>query len=638
MNSCRFVRVARGFLVLAVGWVLLSGQVQAQTVRRPQPGTKPSGKPAEQAPARPAPVSPASTELPPLAAPVPHDPPEVADALPSPIRPAAPDLALRVEDEKRADAFAAFALGVVAEENADQEKMLESYRKALELDPGNPELAVKVAYELARRNDPSAAIQVLKDAIKASPKAALPCIYLSQLYAKNLNKPELAMKYAEQALALEPDSFSALQAVYELYSSNGQEKKAAELLDKATKSPSTSGKYWIQLAEMEQNLWLKEEGSADAAQTEKMNAAFRKAAEYGKEDVVVLTKAADYFRLSKQCKAAIPLYVAALGLDPEAKGIPVNNIRDRLSQCFLLTEQRDEAIKQLEAVVKESPLRLETYELLGQLYLEKEDVEKALTNFEHGLRLDGGDPGTYHRLGSLLLRTKRYDRAVDILRAAQKKYSDQAMFSYMLGIALSQTKRHDEALTAFSDAQALAEVKTQDMLDADFYFSFGAAAEQAGRVDKAVSLLKRSIELEPNNAQAFNYLGYMWADRNERLDEAGELINKALAIEPENSAYLDSLGWYFYRKGDFERALKEILKAQAIMQREEQKDDATVLDHLAETYLKLGKTSDAVTAWQKSLTLEKSKKIEEKIEAAKQKLTKGNDTPAPVEPVPAPEK
>lgn len=627
---CRFVRAARGSWALALGWALLAAPADAQSPRKPQPAASPAGKRVKQAPARPS-----ATELPPLAAPIPDGPPEVADALPSPIRPTAPDLALRVEDERKADAFAAFAVGVVAEENADQEKMFENYRKALELDPGNPELAVKVAYELARRNDPSSAIQVLKDAIKASPKAALPCIYLSQLYAKNLNKPELAIKYAEQALALEPDSFSALQAVYELYTSNGQEKRAAELLEKATKSPSTSAKYWIQLAEMEQNLWQKEEGSADAAQTETMNAAFRKAAAYGKDDVVVLTKAADYFRLAKQYKEAIPLYVAALALDPEAKGIPPNNLRDRLSQCYLLTEQRDEAIKQLEAVVKDSPLRLETYELLGQLYLDKEDFEKALTNFEHGLRLDGGDPATYHRLGFLLLRTKRYDRAVDILRAAQKKYADQAMFSYMLGIALSQTKRHDEALTAFSDAQTLAEVKSQDLLDADFYFSYGAAAEQAGQVDKAVTLLKRSIEMEPNNAQAFNYLGYMWTDRNERLDEAGELINKALAIEPENSAYLDSLGWHFFRKGDFERALKEILKAQAIMLREEQKDDATVLDHLGETYMKLGKTAEAVAAWQKSLAIEKSKKIEEKIEAAKQKLTKGNDAPVPTEPAAA---
>ena len=632
MNSCRFVRVARGAWVLAVGCALLGASVQAQSARKPAPGAKASGKPAKKA----APLRPAVVAAPPVAAPVPASPPEVADALPSPIRPAAMDLALRPEDEKKADAFAAFALGVVAEENADQDKMLESYRKALELDPGNPELAVKVAYELARRNDPSSAIQVLKDAIKASPKSALPCIYLSQLYAKNLNKPELAIKYAEQALALDPDSFSALQAAYELYSSNGQEKKAAELLDKATKASSTSGKYWIQLAEMEQTLWLKDDNTADAAQMEKLNAAFRKAVEFGKNDIAVLVRAAEYFRATKQHKAAIPLYLDVLRLDPEANGIPKNNVRDKLSECYLLTEQRDEAIKQLEAVVKESPLRLETYELLGQLYLEKEDFEKALTHFESGLRLDGGAPANYHRLGFLLLRTKRYDRAVDILRAAQKKYADQPMFSYMLGIAFSQTKRHDEALTAFTDAQTLAEVKSQEMLDADFYFSYGAAAEQAGQVDKAVNLLKRSIELEPNNAQASNYLGYMWTDRNERLEEAGELINKALAIEPENSAYLDSLGWYYFRKGDFERALKEILKAQAIMLREEQKDDATVLDHLGETYLQLGKIAEAVTAWQKSLTIEKSKKIEDKIEAAKQKLTKGSDAPAPVKAAPAP--
>ena len=72
------------------------------------------------------------------------------------------------------------------------------------------------------------------------------------------------------------------------------------------------------------------------------------------------------------------------------------------------------------------------------------------------------------------------------------------------------------------------------------------------------------------------------------------------------------------------------------MLREEQKDDATVLDHLGETYLQLGKTAEAVTAWQKSLTIEKSKKIEDKIEAAKQKLTKGSAAPAPVKAAPAP--
>ncbi|RYD88040.1 MAG: hypothetical protein EOP50_19750, partial [Sphingobacteriales bacterium] len=99
----------------------------------------------------------------------------------------------------KADALAYFAGALISEDNADTEAALAGYRRALELDPSYSELAVKVAFELAKRNDPSGGIQVLKDAIKASPKEPLPLIYLSQLYSKYLKKADLAFKYAEQA-------------------------------------------------------------------------------------------------------------------------------------------------------------------------------------------------------------------------------------------------------------------------------------------------------------------------------------------------------------------------------------------------------------------------------------------------------
>ena len=94
------------------------------------------------------------------------------------------------------------------------------------------------------------------------------------------------------------------------------------------------------------------------------------------------------------------------------------------------------------------------------------------------------------------------------------------------------------------------------MLDGQFYFAYGAAAEQAGQVDKAAELLQKSIALDPeNSAEACNYLGYMWAERGQKLDEAGDLIKKALALQPDNPAYLDSLGWYYFKKGDLKEAL-----------------------------------------------------------------------------------
>ena len=141
-------------------------------------------------------------------------PPEYADAWPSEFRPSAPDLQLKTAEGRKAEAFSFFAQGLLAEDNADQDAMLAGYRRALELDPSYAELAVKVAYELARRNDVSAGIQILKDSIKAAPKEPLPYIYLSQLYSHYLKKPDIALTYADQALVLAPGNFKCYLAVY----------------------------------------------------------------------------------------------------------------------------------------------------------------------------------------------------------------------------------------------------------------------------------------------------------------------------------------------------------------------------------------------------------------------------------------
>jgi tetratricopeptide (TPR) repeat protein len=557
----------------------------------------------------------------------------VADAFPSPPRPVPPDLLLKKEDERKADALAEFSLGLVAEDNAEQEKMIEAYRKALELDPTYAELAVKLAYELARRDNPSGGVQILKDTIKAAPKEAVPYIYLSQIYAKDLKKPDVGLKYAEQALALAPDNFAAYLAVYEIYVAMGQTKKAEQLLDRAAKSEHGDAKYWVQLGELSSRLSLKEDGSCDPAQLQKMNAIYRKAAELAKDDAIILTKVGDYFVLSKQVSDAIPYYVTILGLEPGPNDPPLNNVRDKLARSYMVIGQRDKAIPYLEDIIKDNPLRFETYELLGELYEEKNDLDKALTNYEHSLLLDATEPRNHLRLAQLLMQAKRFDRAVEIMQAARKKFPDVPTITFSLGIALSQAKRHPEAMAAFADAQAEAQVGREDMLNAQFYLLYGEAAEQAGLYDKAADLIKQSLEMDPNSAEACNYLGYMWADRGEHLDEAGELIKKAVSKEPEKGEYLDSLGWFYFKKGEPERALTELLRAQESILRETKKDDATVLEHIGDTYSKLGKIAEALNYWQKSLAIEVNKKVAEKIENAKQKVTSGSPPlPAPPKP------
>jgi tetratricopeptide (TPR) repeat protein len=615
----------------------------------PAPGTvlKPAReKPLKPAPAAtPAPAKPvrATSKKQPFtpAAPVESAPvtesgqqPVFADAWPSEFRAAAADLQLKPEDARKAEALTLFAQGLVAEDNADHDGMLDSYRRAVELDPMNSELAVKVAYELARRNDVSTGIQVLKDAIKASPKEPLPYIYLSQLYANNLKKPDLALKYAEQALALAPGNFKAHLAIYELQRASGQQKKAEAVLDAAIQSASTDTQFWIDLGAHLQKLYLKDDGSCTPEEQKRMNTVYEKLAKLGAGDALALAKVADYYVLSKQVREAIPHYMTVLKLRPAGNDPLAADVREKLARSFLFTQQRDEAITVFEQIAKDFPQRFETYELLGELYEQKGDLDKALEYYQHSLTLDASEPRNHLRLADLLRQAKRHDQAVDMLQKARQKFPDLPFITYGLALSLSQAQRHEEALKAFAEAQTDAENRNEEMLNAGFYFTYGAAAEQAGQFERAAELLKQSIALDPTSSQAYNYLGYMWVDRGERLDEAGELIKKAVEIEPENGAYLDSLGWYYFKKGDAERAVKELLRAQENILREDKKDDPTVLDHIADAYAKLGKTPEALTYWQKALALQPEDKklvgkITEKLEAAKQKMTSGTPIPEP---------
>src|SRR5437867_3625490 len=140
------------------------------------------------------------------------------------------DLVLRPEGERKADALAHFVEGTSFEENGEMDKALEAYRKVLNVDPGQSELASRVAALLTRQDDFPQAIDILKDAVKAAPRAPEPYLQLAFIYAKYLKKTDQAVEYANRAIALDPTNIEAHQRLYEIELAAGDEKKALQSL------------------------------------------------------------------------------------------------------------------------------------------------------------------------------------------------------------------------------------------------------------------------------------------------------------------------------------------------------------------------------------------------------------------------
>ena len=265
-----------------------------------------------------------------------------------------------------------------------------------------------------------------------------------------------------------------------------------------------------------------------------------------------------------------------------------------------------EAIKLIEEMVKANPLDFRTYDQLADLYLKTNEPSKALASLKQALLVAPPDPRRYSNLIQLSLHSKDAGAAIAFAVEAEKAFPSLIEFTFFKALALSGSGNHEEAIKVFERILVEAGNSRPEILNGDFYFSYGVSAEQAGRFAKAAEALKKSIEVDPANAaRACNYLGYMWADRNENLDEAEALIRRAVKSDPENGAYLDSLGWVYFKKGLHAQALKELLHAAELLKA----GDATVFDHIGDACEKLGKTVDALEYWRKALQLEQGNKL-----------------------------
>ncbi|MDQ6626021.1 MAG: tetratricopeptide repeat protein [Verrucomicrobiota bacterium] len=543
----------------------------------------------------------------------------------------APDLTLTTPAQRKADALANFVEGARLEENGELDAALAVYQKVLTVDPGETELASRVALLLSRQEDFPRAIDILKDAIKANPKQIAPYLQLAFIYSKYLQKPDQALKYANQAVALDPENIEGYQRIYEIELTGGDAKKALVSLDRAAKSNSRNPVFWTRLGKLYAAILLDSEGEPKPENLKRVDAVFQRAADTGKDDAATLKEVADYYAASQQVQKAIPVYLRVLELQPDDV-----NAREKLATGFVQTNQRAKAIELLEQIIAQTPEKYQPYELLAQLLDEegralsranqpdaaKAQFAKAAARYEQSLLINPSHGETYLRLGELLLGSVRdNERAEKILAEARARFPHAPQFTYYLAIARREAKRAQDAVITFEEAQQEAEAELPDLVNERFLFDYGMAADQAGLYDKAADLFRRAIALDPAHAaDTCNYLGYMWAEHNMHLEEAEEVILKALELDPANGAYLDSLGWVKYRQGKFDEALNALLRAAQSLKR----DDPAVFEHIGDTYGKLNRTPQALEFWQKAIALDpENKALVDKIESTKTRMSKG---------------
>jgi len=509
----------------------------------------------------------------------------------------------------------------------------------------------------------SKAIQHYQEALKLDPSAGIIFEGLTDLYIQN-NRLRDAVDQAEELLQQNPDNLAARRMLGRIYTrmvSNPQNgrmdegylHKAIEQYQKITAKDPKDAESWVMLgrlyhvsrdsveAEKALNQALKAEPDnedalynlamlySDLGDTKRAVEKLKAAADKNPNERMLASLASFYEQL-RDFKSAAQSLRRALELAPENP-----RLMRGLAEDLLRSDQLDEALRLYQQLAGNNPRDAQLRLRISQVYRFQRDFAKAREELNKAKALDSEDMDVRLEDASLLEAEGKTGEAVTALKGlldetARENYSaaeaaNRVALLERLGTLYEKSKRYTEMGKALDDAEKLAASKEDKET---VHFMRGAMYERTKKYDAAEAEFRKVIELNPENASALNYLGYMFADRAVRLDEAYQLIKKALDLEPDNGAYLDSMGWVYFRQGKFNEA--EGLLVRAI---DRIGQDPTVRDHLGDVYFQLGKTKDAITQWQASLKEfqtgaqsdsdpEEIAKVSKKLDAARVRLAK----------------
>ncbi|HWL30129.1 MAG TPA: tetratricopeptide repeat protein [Burkholderiaceae bacterium] len=190
------------------------------------------------------------------------------------------------------------------------------------------------------------------------------------------------------------------------------------------------------------------------------------------------------------------------------------------------------------------------------------------------------------RLGDLA----RARRTIEVLKPQDTH--ERSVAALTLASIYREAGRTDEAV------DILVKADKDNPNSAEIKYDLAMLYERQGKMPEFEALMRRVIDLDPNNANAYNSLGYTYADQNRRLDEAEDLLERALELDPNNPYILDSVGWYLFRTGDYEAAIEYLQRSF------EQLPTADVAAHLGEVLWINKRNEDALRVWKIGLEKE----------------------------------
>lgn len=505
----------------------------------------------------------------------------------------------------------------VIENSVDAEA---AFKKVLAIDPDNEDAVTGLASVYSDRGDAKGSSALLEKLTKKNPS---PRSYLAlATNYETMREYALAADAYAKAIELDPTHVEWNQALAQDQVQAGRLDDALKTYQAMAEAAPQDATPYLGMAEIYGE-------KKDLTQARK---AMDKAKELDGDNPEVRYR--EVILLDQEGRTADAIAVLKGLLDSTAKhnGNPAaKGYRERmtlqLGALYRENSQYDKAVESFreaetidpDVAVQAQAEIIDTYRIAKSYAKAQEEVDAALKKTPKNRELRG-------EYAQLLADEGKTEQSVVELKKLLDGNQKNDRQTYMaIADVYQKGKNLGEMDKALDEAEKLSQTKDDK---ASVLFYRGAAYEREKKFDLAERTFRKVLDLDPNNASALNYLGYMLADQNTRLQEAQDFIKRAIKLEPENYAFLDSLGWVYFHENKLDEAERQLTRSLELSGK-----DPTIHDHLGDVYFKQGKTKEAIAQWETSLKAmsttpstdlepDEMAKVQKKLDSARVRLAR----------------
>lgn len=221
----------------------------------------------------------------------------------------------------------------------------------------------------------------------------------------------------------------------------------------------------------------------------------------------------------------------------------------------------------LDALAK-NPRIVEAHLLLGELYRNQKQVEKAIAHFRQAWELEPTGAKLGIALADLSLEAGRPDEALEALRRLLRTAGDRpdALDADVRGQAAKLLLKLGQPELAEGLLRGLVSEQSRNPAH---WTQLGLAQLDRGQGEEALASFSRALELDPRQALALSGMGTLhltlFRQRRDRpsLQRAEEYFSRAAAVDGKLVTALNGLGVTYLYLGDSPRAIERLRAAVA---------------------------------------------------------------------------